>query len=577
MFSTSNFPDTANFLAGVQFGREVDWATHKLFTDAAHTTEVGTSIDPFFFEIETVTAANDFYVRDWTTDASHADDGVEPSTSSNFYSFSDVWNRRSTTPGPFVSDRPTNEDAGNGDLTVGDNWAFARVRRKTAGAVTAVTPHFLVSRFGTGGNFVDASTGDVAVTFPDPDPVITTDGTAGPWISNPYHWHLDATASNHLCLAVQISSAGDPYVTPSLVGNTPGWSTGTDLRIVSDNNKAQRNMHLTTIPASGGVGSITEWAIVHNPGLWKRDISLRLSIEGISKRYVRNVTVQSIEGERAPALKAQDGFGFVLRGMEPGENRWVAVNLQTAGLPTSANALVAVDELAGGRPASGFAVGVRAASLQQAIKDSLFTQRAVLTRLESDFDRGNPLEARYFSAAASSPSNFVAFVKGTFLPRLKKGLEKVGVPVAGDPFNIGGSLALSTQAQSAPALIPQLASLLNGVDSQLTQIQLGNGDVADIVQMVRWQKQLYQRQPSMRKLSCSDDLVAASKEFLEGRESGKLTNAAYPDLLGKVSKCLRRGVEAQGGSVPAAVMFGSKDLAALEKEHRSYLLIIARS
>jgi hypothetical protein len=51
MFSASNVPDKANFLTGVQYQREVDWATHKLFTDATHTTTVAASIDPFFFEV----------------------------------------------------------------------------------------------------------------------------------------------------------------------------------------------------------------------------------------------------------------------------------------------------------------------------------------------------------------------------------------------------------------------------------------------------------------------------------------------------------------------------------------------
>ncbi|HVZ72738.1 MAG TPA: hypothetical protein VHJ20_10230 [Polyangia bacterium] len=52
MFSASNFPDTSRFMDGVSFQREVDWSTHKLFTDATHATTVATSIDPFFFEVE---------------------------------------------------------------------------------------------------------------------------------------------------------------------------------------------------------------------------------------------------------------------------------------------------------------------------------------------------------------------------------------------------------------------------------------------------------------------------------------------------------------------------------------------
>lgn len=51
MFSASNYPDKANFLSGVKYQREVDWATHKLYADPGHQQEVAASIDPFFFEV----------------------------------------------------------------------------------------------------------------------------------------------------------------------------------------------------------------------------------------------------------------------------------------------------------------------------------------------------------------------------------------------------------------------------------------------------------------------------------------------------------------------------------------------
>ncbi len=53
MFCASNYPDKANFMTGVKFQREVDWTTHKLYADAAHTIEVPPSIDPYFFEVQT--------------------------------------------------------------------------------------------------------------------------------------------------------------------------------------------------------------------------------------------------------------------------------------------------------------------------------------------------------------------------------------------------------------------------------------------------------------------------------------------------------------------------------------------
>jgi hypothetical protein len=158
-----------------------------------------------------------------------------------------------------------------------------------------VTAHFLVSKFGTGSNYVDSSSGDPDVTFPDLDPVIPTDAGTGPWISTAYHCHLSAIAGNHLCLAVEISAAGSPYIPPSLVGQTPGWPT-TDRRIVNDNHKAQRNMHLSTLPPTPG-GSVTGYAIIHNGALFLRDIPLRIEVSGVSKRYVPS---QRAQPERGP-------------------------------------------------------------------------------------------------------------------------------------------------------------------------------------------------------------------------------------------------------------------------------------
>ena len=579
MFSTSNFPDTANFMAGVQFQREVNWATHQLFTDATHTTTTPVSIDPFFFEVSPVSTANDFYVRDWTTDGTHADNGVEPSTNTNFYSTSDVWNRRGTTPGPFVNDQPSNEDAGNGAGNIGDNWAYVRVRRNAAGSAQTVNAHFLVSRFGTGSNYVDSTSGDPNVTFLDPDPVpVATDATVGPWISTPYHWHLNPTGGNHLCLAVEIGTATDPFVAPSLVGQTPGWSTGTDLRIVSDNNKAQRNMHLSTTPASGGVGSVTEWAVVHNPSTFKRDIPLRVSVDGTSKRYVRNINVLA-PGERQSTFKAQDGTGFVLHGVQPGENRWVAVTVQAEGMPVGGAAVVNVDELTNGNPTSGFAVGVRSGQLRDAMSDSLFAQRVVLTRLQAFYARKGDDETEKeedYKAAAQSPERFLNFVQLHTLRRIREGMERIDMRGTGDPFGLRPALTAVSNEKTAEGVIAPLATLLNALDAQLTQIQLRDGDPADILQMVRWQHELFRRQPALSKLSCAKDLVASSSDFLHARESRKLTNSAYPELLARQSQCLLDGVKASGGRLPNNRPFQSTDLAALEKEHRAILLQLAR-
>lgn len=565
MFSASNYPDTSTFLTGVVFQRYHDFAAHKLYADAGHTTEVPTSIDPYFFEVDALTPDQDFYVRDWTDDATHADNGVEPSTDPVFYATSDVWNRRSTSPGPFPSDQPSNDDAGNGTGSIGDNWAFTRVRRNVGGAAVTVTPHFLVSKFGTGSNYVDSTVVDPDVSFPDPDPAIPTDVGTGPWISPAYHWHLNAIAGNHLCLAVEITAPGSPYIPPSLVGQTPGWPT-TDLRIINDNHKAQRNMHLSTTPAMPGA-SVTDYAIIHNGALFARDIPLRIEVAGISKRYVRQATVRSLDRESNQDA-AVPGRTLLVRNVQPGENRWVAVTVSTAGLPAGESAYITVDEMSGSAALNGFGAGVQAAPLDAAIRGSLAVFRGTEERLTEGF-KIKPLSGPGATRPEMAPAAYVDYVHQQLVPYLKNALTQLGAFGAGDAFGLNAALGLVNAQKSAPDLVNHVSTLLNGVDAYLTMLQTEKGDPADIQQMVRWQKDLFRKQPKLAQLSCTPKLLETSTAFLHGRETGKITNRAYPQLLKDVSACL-----STAAGVP--VQFASADLAALEKEHRNTLLALSK-
>jgi len=568
IFSASNFPDTANFLPGATFQRYVDWAAHILYADAAHTTQVPPSIDPYFFEVSTISPDQDFYVRDWTNDATHGDNGVEPSTNPVFYATSDVWNRRSTSPGAFINDQPDNRDAGNGTgplgADIGDNWAFVRVRRNAGGAATPVTAHFLVSKFGTGSNYVDSSSGDPDVTFPDPDPVIATGPGTGPWISTAYHWHLNAIAGNHLCLAVEISTPGSPYIPPSLLGQTPGWPT-TDLRIVNDNHKAQRNMHLSTLPPSPG-GSVTDYAIVHNGSLFLRDIPLRIGVSGPSKRYLRSATMRVLGREQGRET-AGLGKTLVLRGMQPGENRWVAITLETTGAPQRAPTFLTVDEMNGTIALNGFGVGTRTEPIESAIRGSLEIYRGVAERLAKGF-QGNGAATDMDLKLELRSADYIKFVHERLVPHLKSDLGHIRA-LAVDPLDLNISLAACSAENSASQLIAKVATLLNGVDARLTMLQLEKGDVADIMQMVRWQKQLFERHPKLSRLPCAAKVAAASAEFLRSRESGKLTNSAYPKLLEEVGPCLREAGGIRGD-------FKDSNLATLQKEHRDSLLALTK-
>ena len=571
MFSASNFPDTANFLPGVVFQRYADWATHTLYADAAHTTTTPLSIDPYFFELRDSTPDLDFYVRDWTDDPAHGDSGVEPSTHPVFYATSDVWNQRSSTAAPFVNDQPPNEDAGNGAGAVGDNWAYARVRRNVGGAAIPVTAHFLVSKFGTGSNYADATSGDPSIAFDPTDPVIAADATAGPWVSTAYHWHLSAIAGNHLCLAVEISAAGSPYIPPSLVGQAPGWPT-TDLRIVNDNHKAQRNMHLSTTAATGSAaGSVTDYAIVHNAATLTRDMVLRVDVSGVSKRYVRAARVASV-GREGDQKGAGPGEILVLPAMRPGENRWVEVRVDIVGVPAGGAAYVTADEMVGGLAVNGFGVGVRGAAPDAAISQSLDVWRQAAGRLAAGFGAGaSAADAR--TSFRIRPADYVKFVQTRLAPHLQADLAKAGALDGTDGFGLKALLNTAASEPAAPVLVGDVASLLNAVDARLTELQLRRGDVADIVQMVRWQRDLFRRDPKLSGSDCAAKIEDASREFLQASASGKIGNQeAYPKLLRQVGECLMR----TAGTKDPGDLTGS-DLADLERQHRAYLTVLAGS
>jgi len=313
---------------------------------------------------------------------------------------------------------------------------------------------------------------------------------------------------------------------------------------------------------------VTDYAIIHNGALFARDIPLRIGVSGISKRYVRSATVRDID-QKSRKEAAGLGQTLVVRRVQPGENRWVAITVQAAELPQDASAYLTVEEMAGNIAINGFGVGMRTAPLASAIHDSLEVYRGVAERLAEGFE-GKTSTADVDLKLDVEPAAYVKFIHERLVPHVKSDLTKIRAFGGSDPFGLDASLAAAAAEKSAPQLIGKVATLLNGVDARLTMLQLEKGDPADIVQMVRWQKQLFQRHPKLSRLGCASKVVAASSEFLRGRETGKLANSAYPKLLEEVRWCL---LEAAGGRHGDLT---SSDLATLEKEHRAYLVAISK-
>jgi hypothetical protein len=587
VFSGNNTPDNANFPAGVTYQRYADFTTHQLFADAAHTTLVPISIDPFFLHGSDLAPEDDFYVRDWTDTPTSGDNGVEPSTHPVFFHTSDVWNRRGTLPGTFPNDQPENEPAGNGAGNIGDNWAFARIRRNVAGGATAqaVTAHFLVSKLGTGSSYVDAASMDPDVSFPDPDPIVTFNpADTGPLLTAPFHWHLAPVASTHLCLAVEVTGPNDPPTPPPLRGRAPGWPA-TDLAILWDNNKAQRNLGLSTTPARGVGLSDAFYAIVHNAATVRRDLELVIDVGPDVGQRFGEATVDVIGGKKR-ALR--DGDRLVLEAMEPGENRWIGLTHRPprgrAGEILSAGFL----ERANGRIINGFALGAVLAGSDEARRASIAQHHSVFTRWQAMVERP-PIEGLAARARALLMTDDVG--PKTHLRHLAAWLPIIGgelhdLTAGDDVFALRAaldSLGQAVREDASDGAIVAHTAFLNRLDAALTRRQLTEGDPADILLNVRWQRDLFEGTKPLAGLPCAKDFIDQSDRYIVAFGSYEVGPEAFGKLIAAGFECfeqaarLRRGRAREQERLLAALKeaLASGKTAAIQRSHRALLLEFA--
>jgi hypothetical protein len=372
VFSAFNTPDTANFPSGVTYRREADFGTHQLFTNASHTTTTPGSIDPYFFHVADISAEADFYVRDWTDSPSSHDQGQEPSTHSVFYTTSDVWNRVTDTAGPLGA-APASELPQ--EAMSGSNFAYVRVGRKGAAPAMSppvvVTAHFLYADFGLGMPYGSMGPGaDPTLTFNPADTELNLLDGHG------FSWTLPAGHSTHTCIAVEISAPQDPFTPPSLNGHSPGWPT-TDLAVLNDNNKAQRNI---IFPGATDNTDTTAYALIRNAADFRRDVVVRMDAD---PRVLRRLGRTHLAACGLQGTDFKAGGRIVFPAMAPGEERMLRLDIALPlGAPAKGLSLpLRFTELRDGAAVNGFSVAVRPISVNALIQETLVRQRQVFFRL----------------------------------------------------------------------------------------------------------------------------------------------------------------------------------------------------
>jgi hypothetical protein len=494
------------------------------------------------------------------------DTGAQPSTNPTFWYSSDVWNHGTNAPGvPNANGWYDTDNMYAGAGPLGDNYAFVRVHRNAAGSPATVTAHFLISPFGTGSSFQDAAlTADPTLNF--------AAGDTEQVLASGYLWNQNATASTHACLAVQISTPNDPYLPPGLVGKTPGPD---DYVIIDDNNKAQRNLGVSVnVPHFAGL----HFALIHNAALFRRDMVLRY--ESPAADQLQGAQIEVVGGKPVPF---RSGGTVTLPGMQPGENRWIAIRYQVSKNDSVPIHFLEIDKE---KAVNGFTVLAKPVSINEAILDNLRNHVQAFNRLAAAFGA----EAGKAEAMAAAkllrqrevpPAQYLSFLK----QQLKAMGAIVGPLVAkgrtGDAFGALQTLkdlAAAAGKNQAEQAASEHAILLNQLDSFATMLQKAQGDPADILQMVRWQEAIYRTQPNLQRLDCSALVVRDSQDFIKTYSQRR--QESYPALLHALSACFQQTAKTleknqpKLGTAVANLERAGLSLAALEKAHREYLLAL---
>ena len=574
IFSSDNDPTNSTFPAGVSFLRNmtapgVSPAT-LLGNDGV--TPVTPSTDPFFFRTSEINPASDFYVRDWTDSPVSFDAGLEPSTHADFYSTSDVWNMRTDGPTAFnANNQPQYDDPQ--PMSLGPNYAFARVSRNVGGTSESVTVDFLYSDGGVGVNYVDA--GSTVISF--------ASSVTQQTLPNGVVWTLPSGASNHVCLAAQISTANDPLIQPGLAGHSPGWPN-TDLWVINDNNKAQRNMQVFGLGSAGGSGAA--YFIAHNQATQVRDMQVGVAVDPALYRSLKPAPVLSILGSAQPqtlTLKSSHDI-ITLKGMAPGENRWIEVSFHVVAGQKAVSVPVRFYELEKGVPVNGYAVDLRTLPVEEQIKRTLLQHAVVFNRLAETFP---DVAAKDQALTAAKLARKTGIAEGDYRDFVKTNLAGIQGIVAGmtgklkenEPFKLAiAQKKLELPTAGLNEALNDHLSLLNKLDALATMAQKEQGDTADILQMVQWGIETFRETPAFQGKAFTADILRKSEAFVRSFQARKAKDGDYPDLIKGLLPGLREAAaELPGGKDGLESALGelgqnSGSPKALEKAYRDYLL-----
>jgi hypothetical protein len=272
--------------------------------------------------------------------------------------------------------------------------------------------------------------------------------------------------------------------------------------------------------------------------------------------------------------------------MAPGENRWIRVSFRPPkGKPGETVALF-FDEMVSGRAVNGFGIGARIGTDAQVMTSALERCRSVFTRLAAL--KGPEGAAEVAEAAAGLLRKKNANLKGlaefivthgSSIGAIAKTHSRETDPK--DNFELrkaAEALLLQAKKSSVLDMAVALTRLLERLDTLLTVLELARGDPADILQNLRWQRDIYSRSPRLLSIDGAEELVTLAAEFVTACGERRARMRDYPKIIEKMLSgfvATARALDSKSlNTIVERIRENLDSLAGLQKTHREFLLAI---
>lgn len=537
VFSASNDPNRTNatFPKGITYQRRLSSDSTQLIDK--NNQRVNPSIDPFFFHVTELGPSEDFYVRDFTESSTNYDEGLEPSTSPRFCITSDVWNRTSNAAGSYNINGPASITPQVG----ANNFIFSRVRRKSSAAAGSadktVSLNYYYAVFGTGNNFMPITpTSSSSLVFGAGETDKTTDGL---------RWTLPAGSGRHVCFAVEISTDKDPFIGTTLNHHAPGWSAGTDLLVINDNNRAQRNQFLNIVPdppmtyrnqpsTLATTPRTTVYAVVHNPSLENIDMELKPVISpGASVK-----PIVTVPGTKNKFAVINNDKPITLHNMKPGESRFLQISYPVPPGKSGKTFSITFDQVKNGAVVNSFTILNQYAEVPATINENLAYEAEVFSRVNSLYKAINLPEDLKIIQENNFQKGSASREYQTYLLMDMAQLKSITTQLVSinkdDPFNLTGAVKMLEQQMKSKSTIRTAnahLALLHSIDACLTSLQLEKGNAADILQTVYLQTEILQKINLEKGDSLVMRVLTLSNEFIRQYEQRRISDDTYGPLI----------------------------------------------